>query len=198
MDVKDPETLKIYADKAAEYAKLTQGTERDPFLKRFIADLPAASEVLDLGCGPGDSAAVMAAAGHSVTATDAVPEMVALANAHPGVHASVATFEEITGTAIFDGIWANFSLLHAPRSEMPRYLAALHLALKPQGLLHIALKSGTGEKRDPIGRLYTYYTDAELTALLEAAGFTVTDRATGAGKGLDGVVAPWIAMRAHG
>lgn len=195
----DKETLSVYAQKVAEYIDVTKdGAARDPLLKAFIADLPAGAHVLDLGCGPGHIAADIAAAGHRVTATDAVPEMVAQAATHPGVTAQLATFDEIGGTSIYDGIWANFSLLHAPRDAMPRHLTALHTALKPGGLFHIALKTGSNSKRDRLGRLYTYYTDAELTALVENAGFTVTNRKTGRDKGLDGADADWIALRAHG
>jgi 2-polyprenyl-3-methyl-5-hydroxy-6-metoxy-1,4-benzoquinol methylase len=195
----DPETLKVYADKAEEYATLVAGqTPTDPLLTSFIALFAKGSDVLDLGCGPGHAAHVMADAGLTVTATDAVPEMVARADSHPSVTARVATFDDIAGHAVYDGIWANFCLLHAPRADMPRHLAALHTALRPNGVLHIALKTGAGEQRDPIGRLYTYYTDAELTDLLNTAGFTVTNRTTGRDIGLDGVPANWIALRAYG
>lgn len=194
----DIETLGVYATKAQEYAELTQDAlAADPLLASFIAAMPKRAKVLDLGCGPGTAAHRMADAGLDVTATDAVPEMVAMADRHHQVSAFVARFDEITATAEFDGIWANFSLLHAPRSDMPGHLAKLRTALKPGGLLHIALKTGTGEKRDRMGRYYTYYTDAELSHLLETAGFTITDRTTGCEKGMDGTMADWIAIRAH-
>ena len=195
----DDETLGVYADKAQHYADLVGDTlAKDPLLETFIAALPAGGTALDLGCGPGNAAHVMADAGLRVTATDAVPEMVALADTHAGVNAQVATFDDIAGQDLYDGIWANFSLLHAARADMPRYLAALHTALKPGGILHIGLKTGTGEKRDSIGRFYTYYTDAELSGLLETAGFYITERTTGCDKGMDGTMADWIAIRAHG
>lgn len=195
----DEETLKVYAKKAQEYASLvSDGGAKDPQRAAFIAALPAGGHVLDLGCGPGQSAARMAQAGLKVTAFDPVPEMVALAAAHPGVEARLAGFDDIAGVDVYDGIWANFSLLHAPRTDMPRHLAAIADALKPGGRFHIGMKTGTGEKRDPIGRLYTYYTDAELTGLLADVGLTVTDRATGREKGLDGVEADWICLAAHG
>ena len=195
----DDETLKVYAAKAQDYADLVSaGDAENPLLTAFIAALPPGGSARDLGCGPGNSAARMADAGLKVTAFDPVPEMVALAAAHPHVDARVAGFDDVTGVALYDGIWANFSLLHAARSDMPRHLEALATALKPGGRFHIGMKTGTGEKRDPIGRLYTYYTDAELTGLLADVGLTVTDRTTGREKGLDGVEADWICLAAHG
>lgn len=195
----DENTLSVYANKAAKYADLVgDNLAADPLLAAFIADMPSGGHALDLGCGPGNAAHVMANAGLRVTATDAVAEMVALADQHAGVTAKVATFDEISGQDLYDGVWANFSLLHAARADMPRYLNALHRALKPNGQLHIGLKTGSGEKRDRIGRFYTYYTDSEISGLLETAGFTITSRTTGCDKGLDGTMADWIAVRAHG
>ncbi|WP_299957044.1 class I SAM-dependent methyltransferase [uncultured Roseobacter sp.] len=195
----DDETLKVYADRAQDYAKrFTGDSKQNAHLMAFIAALPAGGHALDLGCGPGHAAARMADAGLRVTALDPVPEMVDLAAAHAGVEAQIASFDDIAGADLYDGIWANFCLLHAPREAMPRHLAALAQALKPGGRFHIGMKTGTGSKRDPIGRLYTYYTDAELSGLLEDAGLTVTERTTGREKGLDGVPADWICLAAHG
>lgn len=195
----DDETLKTYAAKAGTYADLVSASvAKDTLFPSFLSALPANAHVLDLGCGPGHFAAAIAAAGHRVTATDAVQEMVDLAAAQTGVDAHLAKFDDITGQALYDGIWANFSLLHAPRDAMATHLAALHTALKPRGTFHIALKLGEGSKRDSLGRLYTYYTEAELVGLLMEAGFSVTNRNRGTDKGLDGVDADWIGLAAHG
>ncbi len=195
----DMETLKVYAAKAQDYARMVTGeAAKNPQLAAFIAALPKGGHALDLGCGPGNAAAEMAAAGLQVTAVDPVPEMVALADRHPGVSAQVAGFDDVSGTDVYDGVWANFSLLHAPRADLPRHLADIAKTLKPAGRFHIGMKTGTGEKRDPIGRLYTYYTETELTGLLQSVGLTVTDRVTGREKGLDGVEADWICLAAHG
>ena len=74
----------------------------------------------------------------------------------------------------------------------------LHRALKPGGTLHIGMKLGTGEKRDALGRLYVYYTEAELTGLLQAAGFTPTLRETREDTGLDGTPYSGIWIHANG
>ncbi len=195
----DRETLAVYAAKTAEYAAFSDSANaRDPLLTAFIAALPVGGAVLDLGCGPGASAAVMADAGLRVHAVDAVPQMVALAARHPGVRAEVAQFDDIDGVDLYDGIWANFSLLHAERDALPRILGALHAALRAGGRLHIAMKLGTGTRRDAIGRKYTYVSEADLRALLGAAGFAITGVRTGREKGLDGTYADWIAVAADG
>ena len=194
----DKGTIATYDRMAREYLRQNAQGQDDPLLHSFIAAMPKGGYVLDLGCGPGLAAAAMAGHGLQVTATDASAEMVALASAHPGVQAQMATFDDIAGQDLYDGIWANFSLLHAPRADMPRHLTALVTALKAGGRFHIALKTGSGEKRDGIGRLYTYYSEAELRSLLEGAGLTITATKTGSGRGLDGTMADWIAITAHG
>ena len=193
----DIETLKVYGDMADDYAAITTEATEDKALTTFIGALPKGSHVLDLGCGPGFAAARMAREGLSVDATDATPAMVELADKHPGVNAWAATFDDLTGTNLYDGIWANFSLLHASRGDMPRYLGTLREMLKTGGMFHIGMKTGTGERRDALGRLYTYYTGPELEQLLRDARLTPFSSTTGRDKGLDGEWADWVTIIAH-
>ncbi|MFX0540804.1 class I SAM-dependent DNA methyltransferase [Roseovarius sp. S4756] len=194
----DPETLAVYGAQAQAYDDMTADLEGDRHLATFLKAMPSNARVLDLGCGPGRAAGQMAKAGLRVDATDAVPEMVAMAASRPGVTAWQAAFADISGHDIYDGIWANFSLLHAARADLPRHLTALKTALKRGGLFHIGMKTGTGEERDTIGRLYTYYTEEELRALLRNAGFTPEASWTGRDKGLSGEMSDWVVIHAHG
>lgn len=194
----DRETLAVYDAKAGEYAQLVgEGKGPDRQLRRFLDHLPAGALVWDLGCGPGRSAELIAREGHRVLATDASAEMTALAAKRAGVTARQETFDEIAGEDEYDGIFANFSLLHAEESALPAHLAAISKALKTDGIFHIGMKTGTGTRRDGIGRRYTYVTQDSLTALLTQVGLTPTDTWTGEDPGLDGVVAPWIVMQAR-
>ena len=95
----DAETLAVYADRAQDYARLTDDASNRPELTRFIAGLPAAALVLDIGCGPGFAAGVMAAKGMKTHAWDPVPEMVEMAARHDGVTARQATYDDLTGEA---------------------------------------------------------------------------------------------------
>ncbi|MYM56763.1 class I SAM-dependent DNA methyltransferase [Thalassovita mangrovi] len=193
----DEETIRIYDARAEDYAQVTAADAPGRLLRDFIDAVPAGGRVLDLGCGPGIDAGLMAQAGLRVDAVDASAEMVGLAGQRSGVSARQATFDDLDAEAAYDGIWANFSLLHAPREDMPRHLAAIHKALKPGGQFHMAVKTGSGEKRDPIGRYYTYYSEAELLALLRDAGFTPTKCTRGRDKGLDEVMADWLSVASH-
>ena len=190
------ETIKVYDARARDYADLV-GNEKMDGLDAFLASMPDGAHVLDLGCGPGNSAVHMVAAGCVVTALDASAEMVALANAIPGVTARQARFDEISGAGLYDGIWASFSLLHAPKADLPRHLSALHRAAKPGARLHLSMKLGDGEGPDRIGRFYAYYSPSELEDLLASAGFRVQDHFTGADAGLSGDISDWIAFEAY-
>jgi SAM-dependent methyltransferase len=193
----DARTIAVYDSHAAAYAERFRTAEPEPALQAFIEALPTGARVLDLGCGPGNASAFMRAAGLVPDPVDASPAMVALANDRHAIGARLATFDEIAGEADYHGVWANFSLLHAPRADLPRHFAALYRALVPGGLLHVGMKTGTGEARDGIDRFYTYVGRAELAGLLKAASFTVIAVDEGEERGLAGTLDPYIVMRAR-
>ena len=192
----DSETLKVYADKAEDYARTFAQSGVDRHLAAFIEGLPEHAHVLDLGCGPGQAARKMIDAGFKVDAWDASAEMAATGRKLFDIEIEVRSFDTLDSQGSYDGIYANFSLLHAEKSQMPGLLARIARALKSSGLLHIGLKTGIGEKRDHLGRFYAFYQDDELTGLLSEAGLVVTSRATGADLGLAGTRDPWIIMKA--
>lgn len=190
----DEETVAVYDKQVADYVELTKTEQPDESLTGFIARLPQQARVLDLGCGPGASAAAMKSAGLTVDATDASGEMVRAANKLFDIGARVATFQDIDSVAEYDGIWANFSLLHATEEEFVDILPRLHRALKPNGLLFLGMKTGEGITRDRLGRRYTYYSENQLTERLSAAGFETIDSEHGEGAGLAGSMDPFVLM----
>jgi hypothetical protein len=121
--------------------------------------------------------------------------MIALARERYDLPARLGTFDDISGTAVYDGVWANFSLLHAARDDLPRYFQALAAAIKPDGIIHVGMKTGDGTKRDALDRLYTFVTAPELYQLLEDAGFTVIHTKEGKERGMAGTLDPFVIMR---
>ena len=193
----DDETIAAYNSQVDAYANLTGSAPPDPHLAPFAAQVKPGGHILDLGCGPAHEAAELRSRGFSVDPVDASPEMVRLANETHNIGARLASFDDIDGTDAYDGIWANFSLLHAPAEDFPRHLAALHRALKPGGHFHIAMKLGTASARDRLGRHYSYYSQPELSEHLSQAGFVIDETTTGEIMGLAGDIEPWIALRAR-
>lgn len=188
----DNQTIEVYDAEAERYAKLVSRPAPSADLQAFIDAVPQGGRVLDLGCGPGNSASMMRDAGLDVAASDASAEMVRIAHEIHGIEARQARFDDLTEHCAYDGIWANFSLLHAPKTDMPNHLAAIHRALKPGGIFHIGLKLGDDAARDKLGRFYSYYRETELMDLLDAAGFTPRSPRFGEDTGLDGSMARFI------
>jgi len=193
----DEKTIAVYDAKADEYAThFNAGGKPDAQLLRFMAALPHGGRVLDLGCGPARSARHMLDAGFDVDAMDASQSMVRVAAQVNNVTARLGTFDDITQIAAYDGVWANFSLLHAPESRLPEYVKAIARALRDGGGFHIGMKVGTGMERDVIERRYTYVTPSFLDGLLADAGLHVVATDEGRDVGLAGTNDPWVVKMA--
>ena len=188
----DIKTLQVYETQSSEYLENVTKEHPSKTLKYFAANLPKESNVLDYGCGPGLSAEYLANLGHSVTAFDASQNMLELVPKHERIKSFQATFDTFSENEIFDGIWASFSLLHAKRRDFPHLLTSIKRALKPYGIFAIGLKLGAGEKRDKLGRRYTFVSRNELDQLLKSSGFNVFDYILGKDIGLDGVMSEWV------
>lgn len=191
----DERTIKAYSTRVADYLKIPLPPEQIKVRQAF-AKAVGAGFVLDLGSGPGSDSAFFMREGLTVRALDATPEFVEHAR-NNGVDAHLGTFDDVTEVDTYDGIYASFSLLHAPREAFPRHLAAIHKALKPGGIFFLGLKLGAGEHRDELDRAYTYFSQTEIEDALAQAGFSIDRITTGMGKGLAGSYDGFILVMAH-
>lgn len=193
----DPLTLGVYNTRGEDYRRMMADYAlSDEARARFLDACPPPGRVLDLGCGPGAYAVHFAEAGHQVDAWDAAEAVLGMVPEHDRIVPRLVRFDDLTAVADYDGVWAYFSLLHAPRAALPGHLAAIARALKPGGVLFLGMKLGSGGARDALGRHYEYYAVGELEALLREAGLTPVDRWEGEGKGLAGEVQPAVVVRA--
>jgi SAM-dependent methyltransferase len=107
----------------------------DRYLGELDARLPDGARVLDLGCGPGVPAAVLAER-HELTCVDLSEAQLELARAAvPGatfVHADMARLE--LPPASFDAVLALFSILHLAGRDQPALLRRIAGWLRPGGL----------------------------------------------------------------
>jgi SAM-dependent methyltransferase len=164
----DDETLRFYRQNAQAYAEWAKGPSAR--LSGFLALLPPAGSILELGCGAGNHSAKMLAAGFAVRATDGSPEMAAIAARRLGHPVETMLFHELDEFEAYHGIWASACLLHVPRDELAGILRRIRHALKPSGAFYASFKIGEGGGRDNLGRYYNYPSPQWLQATYAAAG----------------------------
>ncbi|WP_170518035.1 class I SAM-dependent DNA methyltransferase [Ruegeria atlantica] len=191
----DDKTINAYTTRVAEYLQVPLPPEQIEARLAFT-EAVGSGHILDLGSGPGSDSAFFMREGLTVRALDATPAFVEHAREN-GVDAHLGTFDDVTEVDAYDGIYASFSLLHAPRADFSRHLAAIHRALKPEGIFFLGLKLGTGEHRDDLDRYYTYFSQTEIEAALEQTGFIIDRITTGMGTGLAGSYDGFILVLAH-
>ena len=187
----DADTLAFYDREAAAYAARQRGAPVR--LQAFLEQLRPRARILELGCGAGQDAELMTAAGFEVTPTDGSAGLAAEAEARLGRPVRVMRFEELDDVAAYDAVWANACLLHVPEDGLADVLARIHRALKPGGRFYAGFKSGDGGDRDSLGRYYNFPDEARLRAAYAAAGDWATLTITpGQGGGFDGVMRDWL------
>jgi SAM-dependent methyltransferase len=163
----DEATLRFYRDNAQVYADWAKAPST--LLVGFLALLPAAGSVLELGCGAGNHSAAMLGAGFAVHATDGSPEMAEVASRRLGHPVQTLLFHELDEQDAYHGVWASACLLHVPRDELTAILGRIHRALKPSGVFYASFKVGEGDGRDSLGRYYNYPSPEWLAASYAAA-----------------------------
>ncbi|MEM7526028.1 MAG: class I SAM-dependent methyltransferase [Pseudomonadota bacterium] len=183
----DKDTIAFYDKEGATYADWSAPKGDYAWLEKFISLTPHDGRLLDYGCGGGWAAKRMIEAGRAVEAFDGSASLAREAAALTGLDVRTMRFEDFGAERRYDGIWASFCLLHAPRDTMAGNLARIAAALRPGGRLYLGLKAGAGERRDSLGRFYAYFEPDEISALLAAVGFADIDIREKDGGGYDGV-----------
>ena len=193
----DKTTIGVYNKKATEYASLDVDQVSLMAYHNFTGALPKNGFILDYGCGPGYFAKKFLVDGFKVDAFDASEKMIEIVSREPKINSWIADFKSFHSSIKYDGIWANFSLLHAPKKEIAPLTQTIFKSLKSNGLFSLGLKLGTGEKRDTIGRKYSYFEEQEVKELLVKAGFYNISQHLGAATGLDGKSSNFIIILSH-
>ncbi len=142
MGAADDDTLQFYSRNAEAYAGWAKAPSRR--LKGFLALLPKGGSILELGCGAGNHAGEILAAGFRLRATDGSPEMAAIASQRLRHPVDTMRFDQLDEHEAHDGVWASACLLHVPRDELAGVLARVHRALNADGVFYASYKIGHG------------------------------------------------------
>lgn len=176
-------TIAVYDTIASSYAKQIEKYAPDIERNKFINLIPKGAKILDAGCGPGRDCYYFAKHGLNIIGVDLSEKLLEIAKKR----VPQATFIKQDLRKLdfpeqsFDGVWVCASLHHLNRNDASRVLGKFFQLLKPNGVLFISVKEGTGEEdvRESLSsglpRHYVYYKLEELKKLLEKAGFVVTE-----------------------
>ena len=170
-----------YADRTAHLADAVRAVVED-----VATRLGAGARVLEIGSGGGRDARSLEELGLRVRRTDITPGFVTLlrGQGHDADLLDPLVDDVSTADGPYDGVWANASLLHVDRADLPTVLSRLADVTRPGGLLRVSLKEGDGEGWSTRGsissrRHFTYWRPDALRTAVDGTGWTSIDISAG-------------------
>jgi len=154
----------------------------------FIKMLAPNGRVLDAGCGSGVKTRYLTKHGVRVLGIDFSETLIGIARAEVDAEFGVMDMRAAPQMSeTFDGVFAQASLLHIPRADMPGVVAGLASRLNPKGHFYVAVKGvrdgspleETKEESDygySYRRFFSYFRPEEVESYLVQAGLAVVYR----------------------
>lgn len=188
-------TLGNYNDVAEGFREGTRDHDVSQNIDALLRNIQGSPpfQILDFGCGPGRDLQTFAAMGHIPTGLDGSDRFAEMARVDSGCEVLHQNFLELNLPAErFDGIFANASLFHVPRQELPRVLRELRAALKPGGVLFSSNPRGNNQEGWKGERYGSFHDLESWSALLTEAGFSEVEHYYRP-SGLPREQQPWLA-----
>ncbi|MBM3632000.1 MAG: class I SAM-dependent methyltransferase [Alphaproteobacteria bacterium] len=129
-------TIDYYDHNAQAFYERTIKVDVTDGYEKVLRCLPEKAHILDAGCGVGRDTKYFLSKGHSVSAFDASEKMVELAIKETGANITHSTFQELNFENMFDGVWAQASLLDIPYNTTQEIDQNIHRALVPNGIFY--------------------------------------------------------------
>lgn len=142
-------TLQHYDENASSFCEGTIHHDVMQNINALLAEILGSPpyRILDFGCGPGRDLIQFVALGHEPVGLDGSPAFVDMARQRSGCEVLLQDFLALDlTTSHFDGVFANASLFHVPKQELPRVLQALWDTLKPDGVLFASNPRGINQE----------------------------------------------------
>lgn len=189
-------TIKHYDENAGDFWEGTKDHDVRQNTEALLANMsgPGPHCILDFGCGPGRDLMHFTTLGHKAVGLDGSAELVALAREKSGCEVLQQDFLALDlPPSKFDGVFANASLFHVPRQELPRLLKELWHTLKPGGILFSSNPRGNNQEGWNGSRYGSYHSLEAWRDYISGAGFEeLTHYYRPEGKPRD--QQPWLAM----
>jgi len=147
------------------------------YVSDFLSNVERGFRVLDLGSGPGKCSEVMRKRGYRVVSLDLSRNMLRICRERNPVVVQADLEELPFPYHAFHGIFASTSLIHMPKSNLPKVLENIRDSLSTLGLFYPIVKEGKGEgwvesdKYPGKKRYFAHYQKDEFEEYLTNAGF---------------------------
>ena len=161
------------------YHAETADIDPEPFLDPFARRLRPGDRVLDVGCGSGRDLLWLRRKGIAVTGFERSAGLAALARAQAGCAVIEDDFTVYDFSALaVDAVVMCGALVHIPHEQLPGVMTNILRALDPAStrrLVYLSLKAGQGATADERGRMFYFWRQTELDALLTGMGLAILD-----------------------
>ena len=167
--------LRNYYDKEAEYRDSRNKEEWKQNERIFFYDYlitEGKKTLLELGAGAGQDSIFFIDCGLVVTAIDLSKEMVKMCKTK-SIDAYELDFYNLSElNKKYDCIWSMNSLLHVPKSDLPKVLKNIDDVLNEKGLFYMGVYGGEDTESDwinnilKIPRFFSYYSKNRLKEVL--------------------------------
>ena len=164
-------TKTYYNENATKYIEDTVDIDMGELYEPFLSEIPAKSEILDIGFGSGRDI-IYFSKKHSVTGIDTSEAFVENIKSKIDADILLLNVLDMSFTNKFDGIWACASLLHLKKDELSKAFIKCYLALKQKGFMYASFKEGSFEGVQN-GRYFTYVSSKILAEILRDTGFFI-------------------------
>ncbi len=133
-----------YDEMASDYGSWAlrhERPDRDKYTKLLLNNLPEGSELLELGCGPGDPTTRILAQHYAVTANDISESCIELAKQNvPSARFILSDMTTLEFDAeSFDAVVAYYAFHHIPRDRYAPLINKINRWLRPGGIFMAAL-----------------------------------------------------------
>jgi 2-polyprenyl-3-methyl-5-hydroxy-6-metoxy-1,4-benzoquinol methylase len=177
----EDETIQTYDKYADSWASDHPPDDYDTILAQVLQLTPHGS-VLEVGCGSGQDAEMLIAAGYDYLGTDAANGMVRLASQrHAGIVFQKLNLYELASLGRrFDIFWCNAVLLHIPKHRIDEALQSISAAVRSAGIGFISMKDGDKEVFEERTesdrqekRIFVHWRKDDFEKVLKRNGFEV-------------------------
>ncbi|MDE6640257.1 MAG: class I SAM-dependent methyltransferase [Acetatifactor sp.] len=159
-------TISYYNQNADQYFRDTVDVDMSECCDRFIKYVIPGGKIIDIGAGSGRDVKYFKDRGFDVEAIDASEELCRLATEYTGIHVQYEKIQDWSPSRVYDGIWANASLLHLGIDEIEEFICKVSDYLQTGGALYISIKKGINNGYDSNGRFFTSFSEENVQQIV--------------------------------